>query len=175
MRVLPPSSRHALCSFAGDVNTPMWHDAYQILIGDSSPETQTLLEQALSCCPSFALAHSVSDIAELVSYLAGAGKFVDINRFTPAEIVLLDLNLSGRASGLEVLKWVQQQPTRRYRVIVLSPASEDAHCEHAYTLGADGFVAKPRTVAEMRDILGRIEGWLRSAAIRDESRDFCVA
>jgi CheY-like chemotaxis protein len=153
----------------------MYQSEYQILFGDSSPETNIFLEGALAHCPAFGLAQHVTDISELVSYLAGAGKFVDKARFPPADLVLVDLNLSGRASGLEVLKWIQRQPTRDYRVVVFSAAADDPYCEQAYALGADGFVTKPRIVAEMVHTLGRIEGWLRNSIVEDEPLDFCVA
>jgi DNA-binding NarL/FixJ family response regulator len=148
---------------------------YHVLWGDSIPENIGLFEQALCCCPSFALAHSVSTISDLVSYLAGAGNFVDTRRFPQADLVLLDLNLSGRRSAFEVLKWVQAQRVRNYRVVLFSSAAEEWECEEAYGLSADGFVTRPDSVAEMVKVLTRIEGWLKSSAIEEDRLEFCVA
>lgn len=153
----------------------MNHTTYQVLLGSPLPENAMLWEQALSCCPSFGLAHRVADIAGVVSYLAGAGNFVAKTRYPSPDLVLLDLNLSGRDSGFDVLKWIQAQPARAYRVVVLSAAADDAQCEQAYALGADGFVSRPRTVDEMIGVLMRIEGWLRNSVVEENPAEFCVA
>lgn len=147
---------------------------YRVLLGDSHGGDAALLKSALCCCDSFGLAHQVSTIADLVSYLAGTGKFVDREEFPEPTVVLLDLNLSGPCSGFEVLKWIQSQATRLFRVVVLSSTAREDECEQAYALGADGFVTKPRSVAEMITILTRIEGWLRTST-PEEANDFCVA
>ena len=149
--------------------------AYQVLLGNPVAENATLWDEALRSCPSFALTHSVADISELVSYLAGAGNFVDKTLYPPPDLVLLDLNLSGRESGFDVLKWIQGQSTRSYRVVVLSAAADDVQCEQAYALGADGFVTRPGSVDEMIRVLIRIEGWLRNSVVEDDPLEFCVA
>src|SRR5215204_3432504 len=120
----------------------MTPNVYQILLGDPLPENGKLLEAALCQCPCFALAHRVAAISELVSYLASAGNFVDKSQYPHPDLVLLDLNLSGRSSGLEVLKWIQAQASRNYRVVVFAGIADESQCEQAYALGADGFVAK---------------------------------
>jgi CheY-like chemotaxis protein len=148
---------------------------YHVLLGDSSPENIEVFERALCCCPSFGLAHTVATICGVVSYLAASGNFVDRRRFPHPELVLLDLNLSGRHSGFEVLKWIQSQPVRRYRVVLFATSAEEWECEEAYALGADGFVARPQSVAEMIKVLTRIEGWLKSSMMADDPLEFCVA
>jgi DNA-binding NarL/FixJ family response regulator len=150
-------------------------NVYHILFGDPLPENAKLLEAALGDCPCFALAHRVAAISELVSYLAGAGNFVDKLRYPHPDLVLMDLNLSGRSSGLEVLKWIQAQASRTYRVVVFGGAADEFQCEQAYALGADGFVPKPASTGAMVDVLKRIEGWLRSSLREEDTLEFCVA
>jgi CheY-like chemotaxis protein len=148
--------------------------SYQVLLGDPLAENVRLWDEALRSCPFFSLVHSAPDISGLVSYLAGAGKFVDKARYPLPDLVLLDLNLSGRGSGFDVLKWVQAQATRSYRVVVLSSAADNLQCEQAYALGADGFVTQPCSVDEMIGVLIRIEGWLRNSVVEDDPLEFCV-
>lgn len=153
----------------------MSEKTYQILFGDPSSENLMLLESALFSCRCFALAQRLTDISAVVSYLARAGNFLDTAEYPKPDLVLLDLNLSGRGSGLEVLKWIHAQPLRNYRIVILSAAADDFQCEQAYALGADGFVSKPRSVAEMVEVLTRIEGWLRNSIVDDDPLEFCVA
>jgi CheY-like chemotaxis protein len=157
------------------LNLQMTGTAYHILFGDPLPENAMVLEAALCDCPSFVLAHRAGGIAELVSYLAASGNFVDKTRYPHPDLVLLDLNLSGRSSGLEVLKWIQAQPSRDYRVVVFAAAAQESECEQAYALGADGFVGKPASAGAMVQVLKRIEGWLRSSLQEEDTLEFCVA
>ena len=147
-------------------------NSYRVLLGDA--EGAELFERALLSCAGFALAHRASSIDELISYLTGDGNLVGKPDFCGPDLVLLDLDLSGRGSGFEALQWIQSQPTRLFRVVVLSNNAEERDCARAYSLGADGFVTKPRSVAEMITVLTRIEGWLKNAAI-ERADDFCAA
>ena len=147
---------------------------YQVLMSDAEGESAELFERALLCCPAFTLARRVSSMTELISCLAGDGKLVCKSDFCGPDLVLLDLDLSGTGSGFEALEWIQSQPTRLFRVVVFSSKAKEQDCARAYALGADGFVTKPRSVAEMITVLTRIEGWLRNSTI-GSTDDFCVA
>jgi CheY-like chemotaxis protein len=149
-------------------------NSFRVLLGDSEPQNAELLEKALLCCPAFTLDHNVSSASELISYLTLKGNFVRKMDFCGPDLVLLDLNLSGLGSGFEVLKWMQSQSTRLFRVVVLSVTAEEEDCARAYALGADGFVTKPRSVAELVTVLTRIEGWLNNSAL-ERADDFCAA
>ena len=72
---------------------------YQVLLGNPLAKNVALWDDALRSCPFFSLVHNATDISGLVSYLAGAGKFVDKTLYPLPDLVLLDLNLSGRGSG----------------------------------------------------------------------------
>jgi len=147
---------------------------YRVLMGDAESGNAELFERALLCCPAFTLAQRVSSIAELISHLSGDGKFVCKSDFCGPELVLLDLDLSGAGGGFEALEWIQSQPTRLFRVVVFSSKANERDCARAYALGADGFVTKPGSVAEMITVLTRIEGWLKNSAIKSPD-DFCAA
>jgi len=147
---------------------------YRVLLGDAEGQDADLFDRALSVCPAFALAHRASTVAELINYLAGTGNFVRRTDFCGPDVVLLDLDFSGPRSGFEVLKWIQSQATRLFRVVVFASSGGEKQCQRAYTLGADGFVTKPRSVPEMITVLTRIEGWLRSSAM-EEADEFCAA
>jgi len=149
-------------------------NSYRVLMGDAEGENAELFEGALHCCPAFTLAHKAASIAEMLDYLSGDGKFVCKRDFCGPDLVLLDLDLSGVGSGFEALKWIQSQPTRLFRVVVFSSKASAQDCARAYALGADGFVAKPRSIPEMITVLTRIEGWLKNSAI-ERADDFCAA
>ena len=149
-------------------------NSYHVLLGDAESESAELFERALLCCPAFTLAQRASRFDELIGHLTGDGKFVCKPDFCAPDLVLLDLDFSGPGSGFEVLEWILSQPTRLFRVVVFSSAAKERDCARAYSLGADGFVTKPRSVPEMITVLTRIEGWLKNFMIEGPD-DFCAA
>ena len=149
-------------------------NSYRVLMGDAEGENAELFEGALPCCPAFTLAQRVSSVAELITQLTGDGKFVCKSDFCGPDLVLLDLDLSGAGSAFEVLEWIQSLPTRLFRVVVFSGKANAQDCARAYALGADGFVTRPRSVAEMITVLRRMEGWLKNSLI-EGADDFCAA
>ena len=67
-----------------------------------------------------------------------------------------------RMTGLDVLRWLQEQPELRcLPVLVLSSSAQRTDIERAYELGANGFVVKPASL-EKRVELAKLIGafWL---------------
>jgi DNA-binding response OmpR family regulator len=87
-------------------------------------------------------------------------------RTSPPDLVLLDISLPGR-SGLEILAEVRQEGNQ-VPVIVLSARQDDHDKVAALRLGADDYVTKPFSVAEL---LARISAVLRRTAPRRETPD----
>lgn len=68
-------------------------------------------------------------------------------------IILLDLNLPG-LSGFDVLKVLRANSRWRHiPVIVLTSSSDPRDIEMAYKLGANAYLSKPATLAELRTML----------------------
>lgn len=69
--------------------------------------------------------------------------------FDPPDLVMLDLNLPGM-SGEALLERMRASKTwRLVPVIVLSSKSADLEIHRAFELGADDFISKPHSVAEL--------------------------
>lgn len=104
----------------------------------------------------------VRDGHEAVDYLSGRGVFGDRGRFPLPALVLLDLNLPGR-SGLEVMKWIRQQPPfQSLLVIVFSSSSAISDIDRAYRLGANSYLVKPSSPTELMELLTALKHyWLR--------------
>ena len=102
----------------------------------------------------------VRDGQEAIDYLQGAGKFADRGKFPLPDLVLLDLKLP-YVMGLDVLKWIRQQPPRPMVIIVLTASAEETDIAMAYRLGANGFLTKPCEADKFEDMVKAIkEFWL---------------
>ena len=103
----------------------------------------------------------VVDGQQAIDYLAGAGRFTDRARFPFPSLVLLDLKLPVKM-GMEVLKWIHQQPSmRNLLVLILTSSSNIEDIDEAYRLGARSYLVKPLSV-EKRLAMARLikDYWL---------------
>jgi two-component system response regulator len=100
------------------------------------------------------------DGQEAIDYLQGAGKFANRAEFPFPDVVLLDLKLPF-VMGLDVLKWIREQPWTALVVLILTASAENEEIAAAYRLGANAFLTKPSEAAHLVDIVRAINDfWL---------------
>jgi CheY-like chemotaxis protein len=86
---------------------------------------------------------NVEDGDQAITYLRGAEKFADRQRYPIPTLVLLDLKMP-RLNGFDVLAWVRSdRQLRALPVVVLSSSNHDADVKRAYDLGANSYLVKP--------------------------------
>ena len=101
-----------------------------------------------------------SDGQQAIDYFQGARKFSNREEFPLPCLVLLDLKLP-RVMGLDVLKWIRQQPEVSTTVVILTSSREEADIATAYRLGANGYLVKPAEVSQLTDMAKSIKDfWL---------------
>lgn len=101
-----------------------------------------------------------TDGQQAIDYLKGAGKFADREKFPLPCLVLLDLKLP-YVMGLDVLKWIRQQPGLALVVIVLSASAENADIATAYRLGVNAFLTKPSESGKLEEMVKALHDfWL---------------
>ncbi len=90
---------------------------------------------------------------EAQAYLCGMEPFADRNRFPMPNLLLLDLKLR-RVPGLELLRWIRQQPSlRALSVVVLSGTAKESDLNRAYELGIEAYIVKPVGLKEFSTTL----------------------
>ena len=94
----------------------------------------------------------VNDGQSAIDFLDKAGEGNGAPAGPKPCLVILDLNLPYK-SGLEVLKWIRQDPRwRTIIVLVLTSSTSDADMHHAYSLGANAYVLKPSDATKLREL-----------------------
>ena len=87
--------------------------------------------------------HVVTDGEEVISYLSATGKYSNRAKHPVPALLLLDLKMPHK-NGLEVLRWIGQQPAlSSLCVVVLTGSAMRQDMEAAYALGATFFLTKP--------------------------------
>jgi CheY-like chemotaxis protein len=104
----------------------------------------------------------VEDGQEAINYLAGKGKYADRTQYPLPCLVLLDLKLP-RRSGLDVLRWIQEQPALQMLVVIVLSSSRDKNdVDEAYQLGARSYLVKPLSLGERLELAKSIKHyWLK--------------
>lgn len=99
---------------------------------------------------------------EAIEYLAGAGRFADRAEFPFPKLILLDLKLP-LINGLEVLKWLRDQPALRTTpVIVISSSTQENDVAEVYERGGNAYLVKPTNPEQLRQVVGALDQfWLK--------------
>jgi CheY-like chemotaxis protein len=92
------------------------------------------------------------DGQEAIDYLSGIGKFADRESYPIPAILFLDLKLPLK-NGFDVLTWIRSQPQyAALVVVVLTSSNQPSDLARAYRLGANSYVVKPPTAAQLIDL-----------------------
>jgi CheY-like chemotaxis protein len=134
---------------------------YCLLVAEDDANDVFFLKKAFQQAEIQNPLHFVHDGQEAIDYLAGIGKFCDRDQYPLPSLLILDLKMP-RKTGMEVLKWLGEQPElRRLPVVVFTSSAHQKDVERAYDLGANAFVVKPSTNSRRIELARVIKGfWL---------------
>src|ERR1051325_2718292 len=102
-----------------------------ILLVEDDPNDVFFLQQAMQKAGVLNPIQLASDGQESIDYFKGTGNFANREEFPLPYLVLLDLKLP-QVMGLDVLKWLRQQPGVAAIVIILTSSREEADIATAY-------------------------------------------
>lgn len=140
-----------------------------ILQVEDDPNDVFLLQHAMTQAGVENPIQVVTDGQQAIDYLKGDGKFANRERYPLPCLVLLDLKLP-HVMGLNVLKWIRQQPGPALVVVMLSASGEDTDIAAAYRLGANAFLTKPSTAGKLEEMAKAIKDfWLIHNTLSPES------
>jgi chemotaxis family two-component system response regulator Rcp1 len=136
-------------------------DTHTILVVDDDPFHAELMEEACEQCGvPFALV-SVKDGVEAMKFLRREGCYRDAQR---PEFVFLDLNMP-RKDGRQVLAEMKEDPDlKNIPVSVLSTSSSEEEIAQAYTLHANCYLTKPRTMDGLVQMIKDVNSFWFGAA-----------
>jgi len=101
------------------------------------------------------------DGREAITYLRGDGKFADRSHYPLPDLILLDLKLP-HVMGLDVLKWIRDQPSFDMTVvIVLTSSQQRSDIQEACSTGANSYLLKPTSPMELIETMRLVRDyWL---------------
>ncbi len=140
-----------------------------ILQVEDDPNDVFLLQHAATMAGMTNPIQVATDGQQAIDYLKGVGKFANREKFPMPCLVLLDLKLP-HVMGLNVLKWIRQQPGGALVVVMLTASGEDADIAAAYRLGANAFLVKPTQASKLVEMAKAIKDfWLTQNTLPQEA------
>jgi CheY-like chemotaxis protein len=134
-----------------------------ILLVEDDENDVRLLRRAFRDAQVANLLVEVKDGQAAIQYLSGEGLYADRVCYPIPFLTLLDLRLP-KLSGFEVLAWIRDQPHLAGLIVVVLTASDDVpDMNKAHELGANCYLVKPGTFAELAGLMKGIKArWLVS-------------
>jgi CheY-like chemotaxis protein len=97
---------------------------------------------------------------EAISYLRGEGRYGDRGQYPLPSLVISNMKMP-RMNGLELLKWIRQQPAlKQLPVAVLSSSGDPKEVEKFEVLGVNSYFIKPVDINDLAATLQQMETWL---------------
>jgi CheY-like chemotaxis protein len=132
-----------------------------VLVVEDNPDDVFFIERAFAESGTAAALQVVEDGEKAIAYLSGRAPFADRGLYPLPSLILLDLKLP-RVPGLNVLSWVRKQPAlARMLVVILTSSREAVDINRAYELGANSYLVKPVSSADLADLIKSVDHyWL---------------
>jgi CheY-like chemotaxis protein len=123
-----------------------------ILLAEDSEEDELLFMNALQNSGIRNPVIVVTDGRQVIAYLNGELQYADRSRFPLPRILMLDLAMP-KLDGWQVLQWVRARPEfADLLVVVLTNSLRADDLQRAYRMGANSFLGKPCTSAELLNL-----------------------
>ena len=131
-------------------------EKFAILIIEDDPNDVLLMRRAFLKAGIDNPVRIVPDGEKAIEYLTGVGEFADREAFPYPGLILTDLKMP-RMGGVEVLRWLKNNPT--YKVIptiVLTSSMEKDDIQEAYFYGANSYLVKPGNFEDLQKMMRTI-------------------
>jgi CheY-like chemotaxis protein len=131
-----------------------------LYVEDEESDAYFMRQAFRNVAPSVDL-RTVSDGQQAIDYLGGGSGYSDRKSHPLPLLVLLDIHLP-LLSGFEVLSWIRQQPEfKNLSVVIFSSSSFLQDKERADSLAANGYMQKPGSAVQFREVAEQLKRrWL---------------
>jgi CheY-like chemotaxis protein len=132
-----------------------------VLSVDDNDVDGALLERAFKRCSIPSRLFRVSEGPQAMAYLTGHGIYADRGAYPLPDLVLLDLVMP-KMNGMEVLKWVRDQPDlKKTAVLIFTSSERPEDVKEATRIGANGYLVKPTKFEDLKNLVRTIYSeWL---------------
>ena len=128
-----------------------------ILLVEDDPADQKLVKMSLKNQELINDLYTVNNAEEALDFLHSRGEHID--QSNPPNLILLDLNMPGMG-GKEFLRQIKaDDDLKKIPVVIVTTSSSEKDVIDSYNLQAAGYVHKPATLEEFKQIMAEIEDY----------------
>ena len=147
---------------------PLTH--FIVLLAEDNATDEMLFRRALKKAGITSRLEVAMDGQQAIDYLAGEKEYADREKFPLPHLLILDIKMPKR-SGLEVLRWLREQPEYTgLPVVMLTSSDLDRDILEAYQLGANGFFRKPLAIDKTERLVRVIYDYWANALVPKRRR-----
>ncbi len=129
---------------------------YTVLLAEDDPRDVFSVERVIGQTKLPITLQHVENGAEAIKYLQGEGKYADRECYHLPSVLLTDIKMP-LINGLELLKWVREQPSLKdLPVVVMSGSEEFGEFQRAKALGVEAYYAKSTRLSVFEESLENI-------------------
>jgi CheY-like chemotaxis protein len=137
----------------GSVSKVINPKKYQVLFAEDNSNDIFLMERAIRKASLPIQLHLVRNGEEAVSYLRGEGEFGDRTRYPLPMLVLSNMKMP-KMNGLELLRWIRQQPEfESVPVVVMSSSEDPGEAKEFSALEVNSYTIKPVAQVDLIELL----------------------
>lgn len=115
----------------------------EIILVEDNPDDAALAIRALKKQNLANKLIHLTDGAEALDFMYGAGEYAGRNIDNMPKVILLDLKMP-KVNGIEVLEKLKSDPVLKdIPIVVLTSSAEDPDIKKCYDLGANSYIVKP--------------------------------
>lgn len=123
------------------------------LLVEDEPSDMLLLVQALRRAKLPPFVRAVNNVSQAIEYLSGAGAHADRLMYPLPSLIISDLDL-GKKSGLDLLRWVRNEPGLSHLGFILFTSSEsEEDMKEAALLNANFYIIKSHRLGALVDVV----------------------
>jgi len=129
---------------------------YTVLLAEDNLDDAFLVERVICKTKLPISLQHVNNGVEAIEYLQGEGKYINREYYPLPSVLLADIKMP-LIDGLELLKWVREQPSLKdLPVVVMSGSEEFGEFQRAKALGVEAYYAKSTRLSVLEESLENI-------------------
>ena len=142
---------------------------FTILIVDDDEGHVELLRRNLRRIAVINPIFTVNDGQQALDFIFRRGEFSGRSALEHNPLVLLDINMPGSMSGVEVLRQIKAEPaTRSMPVVMLSTTDDPREVAHCYELGCSAYITKPVDPLQFIEAVRRLGFFLQVICLPED-------
>ncbi len=135
-------------------------DKHIVLLAEDNADDAIFIKRAIRKAGASVSLQHVENGEEAMSYLLGESFYCDRERYPFPALIVTNMKMP-RMNGLELLKWIKQQPTLKHLpVLVMSSSENPDEMSKVAALGGSSYFVKTSSLDTLKEVVKHMMSFL---------------